>query len=157
MINGVISAALSHSGCRKSLHDGATNAAYFSAQSKSLLLKTTIFNSFASGIIPDNGALNFFGDKQIQSHVPLNGYAPDVSICVFKPDCFSSLVNSSRLCIKGSPPVTTTISAGVSLTFNFKLSNFNFGCLLTSQLSFTSHQTHPTSHPPNLIKYAALP
>ena len=68
MINGVISAALSHSGWKKSLHDGETNAAYFSAQSKSLLLKTTIFNSFANGMIPGNGALNFFGDKQIQSH-----------------------------------------------------------------------------------------
>src|SRR6187455_58508 len=96
MINGIISAALSHSGCKKSLHDGETNAAYFSAQSKSLLLKTTIFNSLANGIIPSNGALNFFGDKQIQSHEPLNGCAPDVSIFVFKPAACNSFVNSVR-------------------------------------------------------------
>jgi len=73
MINGVISADLSHSGCKKSLQVCETSPAYFSAQSKSLLLKTTIFNSFASETIPGNGALNFFGDKQIQSHVPLSG------------------------------------------------------------------------------------
>jgi hypothetical protein len=73
MINGVISAALSHSGCKKSLHDGETNAAYFSAQSKSLLLKTTIFNSFARGTIHGTGALILFGDKQIQTHEPLIG------------------------------------------------------------------------------------
>src|SRR4030095_13271815 len=155
MIWGVISGALSHSGCKKSLHDGETNAAYFSAQSKSLLLKTMIFNSFASGIISGNGALNFFGDKQIQSHLPLSGYAPDVSICVLNPADCNSLARSVRSCSKGSPPVTTTICAGVLLTSDFNLPTSYFGCFSTSQLSFTSHQTHPTSQPPNLIKYAA--
>ena len=46
---------------------GETSAAYFSAHSKSDLLKMTTFNSFASGKISGNGALNFFGDRQIQS------------------------------------------------------------------------------------------
>src|SRR5215212_1592010 len=157
MISGVISVALSHSGCKYNLQLSLTSTAYFSAQSKSDLLKTTIFNSFANGIIAGRGALNFFGDKQIQSHLPLNGCAPEVSIFVFNPADCNSRVNSSRLCIKGSPPVITTISAGVFFTSETKFSISIFGCISASQLSFTSHHTQPTSHPPRRIKYAAFP
>ncbi len=78
-------ATLSHSGCKYNLQGGVTRAAYFSAQSRSEGLNTMIFSSFAKGKISGNGALNFFGDKHIQSHSPLKGYAPDVSILVCKP------------------------------------------------------------------------
>ena len=71
MINGVISLLYPIQVAGISLHAGETSAAYFSAQSKSDLLKITIFNSLANGIISGNGALNFFGDKQIQSHYHL--------------------------------------------------------------------------------------
>ena len=70
MICGVICAALSHSGCKYNLQLSLTIAAYFSAQSKSELLKTTIFNSWAKGITSSNGALNFLGERQIQSQPP---------------------------------------------------------------------------------------
>ena len=80
MIIGVTSEALSHSGCRYNLQSAETKAAYFSAQAKSELLKTTIFNSLANGKIPGRGALNFLGDKQIQSQCPLKGEEPEVSI-----------------------------------------------------------------------------
>src|SRR6266487_6927690 len=121
MMKGIICAALSHSGCKYNLQEDETSAAYFSAHAKSDLLKMITFNSFAFGKISGNGALNFLGDKQIQLHLPLNGYAPEVSICVFKPAFCNSFVSSSRLCIKGSPPVITTISAGVFLTSDIRL------------------------------------
>ncbi len=78
----VITGALLHSGCKYSLQWGETCAAYFSAQPKSDLLNTTIFNSLASGKHSTKGALNFFGERVIQSQMPLNDELPEVSICV---------------------------------------------------------------------------
>src|SRR5215471_4329337 len=82
IIEGVICIALSHSGCRYSLHFLETVAEYFSAHSKSDLLKMIIFNSSARGRISGKGALNFFGETHIQSQLPVSRYAPDVSRCV---------------------------------------------------------------------------
>ena len=45
--------------------------------------------------MPGNGGLNFFGERHIQSHVPVNGEEPEVSILVAKPSFFNSEVNSS--------------------------------------------------------------
>src|SRR4051812_43378364 len=109
MISGVTIGDLLHSGCRNNLQAGETRAAYFSAHSKSLLLKITTFNSLASGKISGRGALNFLGDKQIQSQEPLTGQAPEVSILVAKPAACRESVSASRLCINGSPPVTMAI------------------------------------------------
>src|SRR6185295_14510509 len=105
MICGVMMADLLHSGCRYSLQAGETRAAYFSAHSKSLLLNTTTFSSLASGNISGSGALNFLGERQIQSQEPLTGQAPEVSILVANPAACRASVNASRLCINGSPPV----------------------------------------------------
>src|SRR5687768_6355681 len=116
-----------------------------------------IFNSFASLITSGSGSLNFLGDKHIQSQLPLKGEDPEVSILVCSPASCNSFVSSSKLCSSGSPPVMTTISAGVFLTSDLKLRTSNSGCLSASQLSFTSHHTQPTSQPPKRIKYAALP
>src|SRR5215218_2448857 len=157
MIKGVTTDALLHSGCRYSLHCGETCAAHFSAQAKSDLLYTTIFNSLAFEITSGNGSLNFLGERVIQSQLPDKGELPEVSMCVFKPAICSSLVNSVRSCIKGSPPVITTIFTGFFFTSDNKNSIDLKGCLPPSQLSFTSHQTQPTSQPPRRIKYAAFP
>ena len=152
MIIGVTMEAFSHSGCRYSLQFLETNAAYFSAQSKSDILKTTTFSSSAFCNISGKGALNFLGERHIQSQFPVNGDEPDVSIFVLRPAACNALVSSVRSCINGSPPVTTTSFPG---NF-FALSTIPFivfkGCALASQLSFTSHQTHPTSQPPRRIK-----
>ena len=86
-------AALSHSGCRYNLHSDDTSAAYCSAHLKSDSLNTTTFNSLAKGTTSGRGDLNFFGDKQIQSQVPLSGCAPEVSILVSNPFSFSALVH----------------------------------------------------------------
>src|SRR5689334_4492491 len=98
------------------------------------------------------GFLNFFGETQIQSQLPDNGYAPDVSrnISTF---CFlSSLVSNVRSCISGSPPVITTLTAPDDFTHFIISGTATKGCFVTSQLSFTSHHTHPTSQPPRRIK-----
>src|SRR5690606_2514313 len=152
IIKGVTCAALSHSGCRYSLQPEDTCAAYFSAHSKSDLLKITTFSSLASGRFSDSGALNFLGDKQTQSQSPVNGCAPEVSILVCNPAAFNDLVKGSRLCIEGSPPVITTRLAVVFFTSASICSIVMWGWLAASQLSFTSHQTQPTSHPPRRIK-----
>ena len=64
------------------MHEGDTCAAYFSAHSKSDLLKTTIFNSLAFSITSNKGSLNFLGERQIQSQLPLKGLEPLVSILI---------------------------------------------------------------------------
>src|SRR5689334_5255373 len=79
VINGVTAVALSHSGCRYKIQSFDTCAAYFSAQSKSLLLNTTTFSSLACGRFWGKGALNFLGDSVIQSQSPLKGDEPEVS------------------------------------------------------------------------------
>src|SRR5665647_1959447 len=108
IISGVTMGALSHSGCKNNLHCGETIAAYCSAHRKSDWLKITTFNSFANGTTSGRGALNFLGDRQIQSQAPLNGCAPDVSILVSNPFSFNAAVSAVRSCINGSPPVITT-------------------------------------------------
>src|SRR5687767_4368134 len=145
MISGVITEAFSHSGCKYNLQCGETWPVNFSAHSKSDLLNITTLSSCASGRICDKGDLNFFGERQIQSHTPLNGCAPEVSICIFNPASWKTEVSSSRSCIKGSPPVITTICAGVFFTMASRSCIRCNGCLPPSQLSFTSHQTQPTS------------
>ena len=156
-MSAVISSDLLHSGCKYNLQLGETCAANSSPHLKSVLLKTMIFSSFAKGTTSGNGALNFFGERHIQSHDPESGEEPEVSIFVCKPTACNLFVSVVRLCSKGSPPVTTTSSAGVLFTCFTSSSIFTCGCLLASQLSFTSHQTQPTSHPPKRIKYAARP
>ncbi len=69
-----------------------------------------IFNSLAFSNIEAWGALNFFGERQTQSQVPVSGYTPEVSTCVFRAELFNEAVSAVRSYITGSPPVTTTIS-----------------------------------------------
>src|SRR5947208_2455023 len=107
-ISGVTIAALLHSGCKYNLHSRETIAAYCSAHLKSDWLNMIIFNSFANGTTAGRGALNFLGDKQIQSQVPLRGCEPEVSIFVSNPFSFKARVSQVRSCINGSPPVITT-------------------------------------------------
>src|SRR5579871_3748572 len=172
MINGVTTDDLLHSGCRNNLHFGETSVAFFSAHSKSLLLNTTTFNSSAVSKISGVGALNFFGEKQIQSQSPLNGLDPDVSICVLKPALRKDFVSCVQSCMSGSPPVMMAMFVVCGLRFvvcgslldancqlptaflaSFTISSIVFtGCLPASQLSLTSHQTQPTSQPPSRMK-----
>src|SRR5215204_7221217 len=112
----------------------------------------TTFNSLACGRISGNGALNFFGETVIQSHEPDRGELPEVSIWVFRPAACKALVKKVSSCINGSPPVITTISATFFFTSATRFSIFHKGCLPASQLSFTSHHTQPTSHPPKRMK-----
>src|SRR5688572_28350663 len=104
MIIGVTIVVLSHSGCKYSLHSVETSAACFCAQSKSDLLNTTTFSSFAKGMISGNGALNFLGERQILSHSPDIGLLPDVSILFLNPFLCNACVNPVQSCIKGSTP-----------------------------------------------------
>src|SRR5688572_3120601 len=104
-----------------------------------------------------SGALNFLGEKQTQSHVPVKGYAPEVSMLVRSPAFFNSLVNTARSYMAGSPPVITTISVPLALALLTISSMETRGWALASHDSFTSHHTHPTSQPPSRIKYAACP
>src|SRR5688500_1034090 len=117
MIAGVIWLDFSHSGCRYNLHAGETRPAYFSAQSKSLLLYITTFNSSASTKTRGSGGLNFLGDRQIQSHSPLRGYAPEVSMFVVNPASRRACVRFVQSCINGSPPVITASLPGYSIAF----------------------------------------
>src|SRR5579863_10222599 len=107
MIMGVTAADLLHSGWRNRRQPGLVREAHFSAQSKSDLLKMTTFSSLATVAIPGRGALNFFGERQIQSHSPLRGHAPEVSIWVANPAWRSWWVRAEQSCIRGSPPVIT--------------------------------------------------
>src|SRR5947209_18397685 len=96
MIIGVTCAALSHSGCRYNLQEGETKASSFSAQLRSDLLKTTIFNSLANGTTSGTGALNFFGESVIQSQFPERGELLEVSICFFNTSLLKTSVSSVR-------------------------------------------------------------
>src|SRR5665213_1578027 len=116
-----------------------------------------IFSSFAFIRISGNGGLNFLGERQIQSHVPVSGEEPEVSIFTAKPSFFNSEVNSSRLYKVGSPPVITASLAAFSFAFATIFSMLCSGYFSSSQLSFTSHHTQPTSQPARRIKYAAFP
>src|ERR1044072_1685034 len=140
MISGVISAAFSHSGCRYSLQCLLAMAACFSAQAKSDLLKITTFSSCACAQISGRGVLNFLGDSVIQSHCPLRGDEPEVSIWVRNPRLCSALHKALRLCIKGSPPVITAVRPGWRAASSASPLTGSKGCLEASQLSFTSHQ-----------------
>ena len=71
-----------------------------------------IFSSLASGRISGRGALNFLGERQIQSHLPESGAEPDVSICVLKPLACRASVSGVQSCNSGSPPVITAIRPG---------------------------------------------
>src|SRR3954447_17954169 len=110
------------------------------------------FNSLAAASASGVGALNFFGDTHIQSHVPLKANDPEVSIFVSKPAVCNCHVNSSRLCISGSPPVITANLPGCADACSTISFITILGCLSASQLSFTSHQKHPTLQPPKRIK-----
>src|SRR5438067_2408198 len=110
----------------------------------------TTFNSFAKGTTSCSGALNFFGDKQIQSQVPLNGCEPDVSILASNPLSLNVAVSHVRSCNNGSPPVITTsplpslYGRGQFCTTSETISGTDrLGCAFASQLSFTSHHTQP--------------
>src|SRR6185503_10452495 len=141
MMRGIISFSLDHSGCKKSWQPEGTFNANSSAQSKSLLLKITTFNSFALPAKEGSGALNFFGDKQTQSHSPDRGYAPEDSRWVFNPAFFNSAVRPERSYIVGSPPVTTAISPPLAFARRAISLTSTAGCMVASQESFTSHQT----------------
>jgi len=99
----------------------------------------------------------FFGDRHIQSQLPLNGYAPEVSIKVLIFLLFKPAHNKSRFHISGSPPVTTTESAPESITRPIMTLVSINGCRSGFQEKRESHQEQPMSHHPNLIKYAAFP
>src|SRR5665213_239623 len=103
------------------------------------------------------GGLNFFGERHIQSQLPVKGDEPEVSIFVANPSSCNVEVNSSRLYRVGSPPVITANLAGFLFAAEIIFSMLCKGYKFSSQLSFTSHQTQPTSQPASLIKYAALP
>src|SRR5688500_11666126 len=106
-----------------------------------------ILSSFAIRAIVGAGALNFFGEKQIQSQTPLTGYTPEVSMCVLMPASFRDLVRTVRSYISGSPPVITATGDPLCLTFSTIFVTGVNGWAVASQDSFTSHHTHPTSHP----------
>src|SRR5687767_10719149 len=103
-----------------------------------------IFNSLAFSKIEGCGTLNFFGEKQTQSQLPLKGYAPDVSIWVLSPAFFSETVNGPSSYIAGSPPVITAIGAFVSCALVTICCMLNNGWADASHDSFTSHHTQPT-------------
>ena len=98
------------------------------------------------------GALNFFGERQTQSHFPDMGLEPEVSIFISKPAFFKAVVKASKLYSKGSPPVIMANLAGCAKALVTISSIDKTGCLLASQLSFTSHQTQPTSQPAKRMK-----
>src|SRR5450759_1906739 len=109
-ISGIMVSNLLHSGCRNNLDLLLTIPRYFSAHSKSLLSSMITFSSSATLQISLTGGIFLFGDRHIQSHSPLKGYAPEVSIKVRIFFFFNPVHKYSRFHISGSPPVTTTES-----------------------------------------------
>ena len=87
-------------------------AAHCSAQSKSDLIVDDHFEFVCQGGMAGRGALNFFGERQIQSHSPLRGQAPEVSIWVANPAWRRLRVRAVQSCMSGSPPVMTASRPG---------------------------------------------
>src|SRR5690606_35341380 len=98
-----------------------------------------------------SGNLFFFGERQIQSQVPESGYAPEVSICVFRWLAFKARVKGPISQVRGSPPVITMVSeclTALATIWSIPVG----GCISAFQLSLTSHQWQPTSQPPIRMK-----
>jgi hypothetical protein len=66
------------------------------------------------------------------------GLEPEVSIFISKPAFFKAEVRASKLYNKGSPPVIMANLPGCSKALDTISSTELRGCLLASQLSFTS-------------------
>ena len=98
------------------------------------------------------GGIFFFGERHIQFQFPVKGYAPEVSIKVQIFFLFKPSHKKSRVHIKGSPPVTTTESAPDSITRLIIISVSTIGWTLGFHEKRESHQLHPMSQPPSLIK-----
>jgi len=148
---------LLHSGCRNNLHFLSTFLLYFSAHAKSDLSSIITLSSSAFLQISVRGGAFLFGERHIQSHLPVKGYMPDVSIKVRISIFFNELHKKSRFHVKGSPPVTTTEFVPDFTTCSTIVSVSTTGCSEGFQANLVSHQAHPTSQPPSLMKYAGFP
>src|SRR5690606_38195117 len=98
-----------------------------------------------------SGNLFFFGERQIQSQVPESGYAPEVSICVFRLLALKACVKGPISQVRGSPPLMTMVSEYLRALVTIWSIPVG-GCISAFQLSFTSHQWQPTSQPPTRMK-----
>ena len=112
---------------------------------KIMFVMNNHFNSSASA--NNSGwCIVFLGERQIQSNEPLNGYAPEVSICTCNP-----LAATNQLMVAYStfvpPPVTTTVSAEIGAIDSCIFSICVGGCNAESPalLYITPMATHITS------------
>lgn len=157
VIEGMMSAIRLHSGCRKSRQSFFVPVLQLSAHSKSLSWPMTVFISSAMAVTSMSGGRCFFGERHIQSKVPLSGCVPEVSRNILYPLSFRRLHRESSLCINGSPPVMTTFFAGVSIMSETMSCTGLDGYSLLFHVFLESHHGQHTSQPPRRMKYAALP
>lgn len=151
-ISGMIPVLPFHSGCKSNTADGFTNNLFASAHAKSAFSEITTFNSSAWSMVSFNGGQCFFGETQIQSKLPLTGQVPEVSKKRLYPCAFNASHKGARSCIRGSPPVITTFTAGVPDICATMDSMSHSGNLELSQVLLESHQGQCTLQPPRRRK-----